>query len=190
MKATNEKTNSLVPIRGCYLSAKGRTIYPNILPDITDGHDATFNSEEIMGRSMPVKVYASSSDRTITWKWKFLNTDRKTYLENLENYNFFKSLTYPIDNPSGPIPYEPPPICTIKCGSILAGDMNTGLDLNVVCTSCRASFPTDVAWTSFSQSDGEDEDFMPLEFSVDLSFAVVYRASNLPGQNRIMRFGG
>lgn len=190
MKATNPQTNGLVPIQGCYLSAKGRTVYPCVLPDLSDKHNATFSSDEIMGRSMPVKSYASSSDRTITWKWKFVNTDRKSFLKNLDDYNFLKSLTYPIDNPSQSIPYEPPPICNIRCGSIFAGTKESGESLNVVCTDCSASFPTDVIWTSFPDGNSEDEDFIPVEFSVDTTFVVVYRASNLPGQNRIMRNGG
>ena len=190
MRATNPQTNRLNPIKGCFLAAKGRTIYPTVLPELTDKHTALYSDEPIMGRSMPVKAYGSSSDRTITWKWKFVNTDRQTYIRNLQDYNFLKSLTYPVDTPSSSIPYEPPPICNIKCGSILSGDMNTSLGLDVVCTDCSASFPVDVAWTSLPSDDSEDEDFFPTEFSVDTTFSVVYRASNLPGQARIMTYGG
>jgi hypothetical protein len=190
MKATNSKTNKLVPIKNCFLSAKGRTVYATVLPELSDKHAASYADEQIMGRSMPVKTYASSSDRTITWKWKFVNTDRETYVKNLEDYNFLKSLTYPIDTPSGPVPYEPPPICNIRCGSIFSGTGDVSLGLDVVCTDCSASFPTDVAWTSYYENEGEDEDFMPIEFSVDTTFSVVYRADNLPGQGRIMTYGG
>jgi hypothetical protein len=190
MRATNSQTNGLVPIGGCFLSARGKTIFPHVLPDISDKHSATFSDEQIMGRSMPVKSYASSSDRTISWKWKFVNTDRESYIRNLEDYNFLKSLTYPIDNPSGSIPYEPPPICQIKCGGILAADKSQGYMLNAICTDCSASFPTDVVWTSFTDSNDGDFEYMPVEFNVDTTFSIVYRASDLPGQSRIMKYGG
>jgi hypothetical protein len=190
MKATSSRTNNLNPIRNCFLSAKGKTVYATVLPELSDKHNASYADEQVMGRSMPVKTYASSGDRVITWKWKFVNTDRASYVRNLEDYNFLKSLTYPVDTPNGPVPYEPPPICNIRCGSIFSGTELMGLGLDVVCTDCSASFPTDVAWTSFSTVDGEDEDFIPMEFSVDTTFSVVYRATNLPGQQRIMTYGG
>lgn len=193
MLSTNLQTNGLAWIKGCYLYAKGRTVYPTVLPELTDKHNATYSDEPIMGRSMPVKSYASSGDRIITWKWKFVNVNRESYLRNLEDYNFLKSLTYPISQPNSPLPYEPPPICNIRCGSIFAGYAQQGLDLNVICTDCSASFPTDVAWTSFSSSvmaEQEELNFMPMEFHVDTTFAVVYKATNLPGQERVMTLGG
>ena len=88
-----------------------------------------------------------------------------------------ESAVYPRDAESGSLaPFIPPPVCRIKCGSLL-GDR----ELCVILRSYSVKFPTDVPW--------DRDTYLPYKFDVDLSWEVVYKSSELPGQGRIIREG-
>jgi len=88
---------------------------------------------------------------------------------------FLQSLTYPRTSTSS-LPFIPPAIAKIKCGSLLGND-----PLCVVLTNYSVKFPTDVPWSETS--------YVPYKFEVDLSFVVVYDSGNLPGAERIITLG-
>jgi hypothetical protein len=180
MATSTINNGDLKNLLGCYLQYKNTTVYPHVLPEISDAHGAQYSDEPVMGRSMPVKVFNAGSDRTISWRWKFVSTSIKRYEENLKNINFLKSLTYPMDETVN-VPFLPPPIVTLKCGALLGST-----PVSAVCTSCNVSYPTDVVWGG---SDSGGTDFLPFEINVETSFSVVYKPSNLPGQERIMKYG-
>jgi hypothetical protein len=73
----------------------------------------------------------------------------------------------------------PPPVCTIKCGKLLADEA-----LCVVLQSYSVKFPTDVAWW-----EGDDGLYCPYKFDVGTTWLTVYTSSDLPYQSRIVSSG-
>lgn len=173
MKATNPD-GTLKNIENCYIKIPNYgTIPMRILPDISDSKSAQYSDEPIIGRSMPMKTYSHSENRTINWTAYFMILKNQDAEKNLMDLRALQSVTYPRDDFE---PYAPPPICAIKCGSIL-GDQ----ELCVVLKTYSVKFPTDVAW---------DENLLvPYKFSVDLTWDVVYSSDDLPGNDRILRGG-
>jgi hypothetical protein len=153
-----------------------------ILPDITDSKSAKYNDEMVMGRSFPIKTYAESDNRSISMKLHFVvwNSnggmfDPGTPLYNLRCLNLIRSAVYPVDSTAAP--YEPPPICKIRCGQLLSNNN----DVCVILKQYSVSFPTDCAWDEVTKC--------PYKFDVDTSWDVVYSTSSLPGQAKIIRDG-
>lgn len=170
-------TGSLNPINDCYIEIPGGDrIVLNNLPDITDSKSAVYNNEAIIGRSFPLYTYSHSADRNISMQLHFFVVDPEDVEANLQHLRLLESAVYPRESTTG-APFEPPPICRLKCGSLLAQDK----ELCVVLQSYSAKFPTEVAW--------DVDHFTPFRFDVDTQWLVVYTSEDLPFQSRIIESG-
>lgn len=147
----------------------------NNLPDISEGKSAVYNNESIMGRSFPLYTYSHSSDRTISIQIHLFITKPGDGRRNLNYLRMIQSATYPREKQGG-ASYLPPPVCTIKCGNLLADQ-----PLCVLLQSYNVKFPPDVAW--------EEETYCPYKFDIDTSWLVVYSSDDLPDQSRIVESG-
>jgi len=168
-------TGTLQYLQDCYISIGGVKIIMNNLPDIGDQHDASYATENGVGRSMPTRTFSNGGDRKISWTAHFIAENESKLTDNLKALRLIEGATYPraiVNN----LPYLPPPICKIKCGKLL-GDY----ELCVVLESYSIKFPTDIPWS--------DNGYIPYKFDVDMSFAVVYDSANLPGAERIISLG-
>ena len=183
MKATNStgNLNFITDSQGnpdCYIRAKignvDKTINMYILPDISDGKQASYADETGIGRSAPLKIFSHGDTRTVGWTAHFHSATKAMSSENLNNLRFLEALVYPDDanQLAGP-----PPIARIKCGGLLGVT-----ELCAVLKSYNVKFPTDVAW--------DPDTFLPIKFDVDMTFEVVYETLNLPGATKILNFGG
>lgn len=175
MKATLPG-GDLVPIPDCYvICGDGNWIDMKILPDISDSKSAAYNDEPIIGRSLPLKTFSHGENRSISWTAHFIVCKSGDAEEILSNLRSIEGCVYPTDT-STATPYEPPPICKIKCGMILGDD-----ELCVVLKSYSVKFPTDIAW--------DEDNYIPYKLDVDMSFEVVYDSNDLPGADRIFTSG-
>ena len=176
MKAT--VNGKLRNIPNCYIKIQGKEIPMNILPDISDGKSAVYNDEPVIGRSFPMKTYSHSDNRSINCTAYFMSTSEDDIENNLMYLRLIESAVYPRDKDFQP--YAPPPVCALKCGSLLDPVMGKikPQDMCAVLKSYSVKFPTDVAW--------HEETNLPYKFSVDMQFDIVYESSSLPGQERIM----
>jgi hypothetical protein len=176
MQATAPGGN-LVEIEDCYIDIGGGTVLTQrILPDISDSKGASYPEEPLMGRSTPLKTYSHSETRTISWTMHFIVCKEEDIHQNLMDLRAICSAVYPLDQ-VGNAPYQPPNLCHIKCGSLLADDA-----LCAAMKSYSVKFPPDVAW--------DEETLLPYKFDVDMSFEVVYDSSELPGADCILATGG
>lgn len=173
MKATNN--GKLNPIPDCTIIISGSPIIMKALPDIGDGKSAVYNSEPIIGRSFPLYTYSHSADRTISVTVHFFIVEPGDGEKNLAALRLIESAVYPQSGDGG-APYKPPPVCTIKCGQILAKQ-----SLCVVLQSYSVKFDPGVAW--------EQGTLCPYRFSVDTTWLVVYTSSDLPFNDRIITTG-
>jgi hypothetical protein len=145
------------------------------LPDLSDAKSASYNDEPIMGRTMPMKTYSHSENRSISLTIHFAATNQDDLSQNLNDLRALESCVYPRTATSG-LPFVPPPVCQIKCGQLLGKSA-----LCVVLKSYSIKFPTDVPW--------DDITYVPYKFDVDTQWDVVYDTANLPGQERILQLG-
>lgn len=190
MPIATDDFGALIPLNNCYIevpNAKGsfETVQMDNLPEISDSKGASYSDEVIIGRAMPLKTYSHSENRVITTKINFfIYTSQQGAMGsaryNLAKIRLLQSACYPVTDPmqSLSVPYAPPPICKLKCGSILADQSK---DLCVVLVNYSTSYPTDVAWDS--------ETGLPYKVTMDCTWHVVYRNSDLPGQSRIITEG-
>lgn len=155
-----------------------RWIIMNNLPEISDSKTAVYNSEGIIGRSVPMYSYSHSADRVINFQIHFFIVDKDDEFKNLSDLRAIQSAVYPRQGQSG-LPYKPPPICKLKCGHLVS----TGEWVCVVLQSYSVRFPTEVAWET------QESTFCPYRFDVDTSWLVVYSSASLPDQNRIINSG-
>jgi hypothetical protein len=121
MKAT--VNCNLKPICGCYIQLpflKDKLVM-KVLPDISDSKSATYNDEPVIGRSFPVKTFSHGDNRTISWTATFITTQRSDVQKNLDAMRAIEAAVYPRTSGGG-TPYQPPPICKLKCGKLLADD--------------------------------------------------------------------
>lgn len=176
MPAATDQTGKLQPINCSITVPSVGQLKPRILPEITDRKSATYNDENIIGRSFPVKTYAHSDNRVITMKWHIVIVDAATQQEAVQQLHAFQSCVYPGPG-QGSSPYTPPAICTIDCGQILSPGSQGG-SLCVVLKDYSVSYPTDVAW--------DETLLMPNKFDIDLTWEVVYASSQLPGSDKII----
>ena len=147
----------------------------NILPDISDTKNASYSPETVIGRSSPINTYSHSEARTISWTLHLIAADLQDIDKNLLTLRELEACVYP-QTATGKTTYQPPPICKIRCGSLLADD-----ELCVILKSYSVKFPTDTIW--------DDTTYMPYKLDIDLSFEVVYDSAYLPGADRIFRSG-
>jgi hypothetical protein len=166
----------LIELDQCYVDipAYGKVIM-RVLPEIGDSKSASYNDEPIMGRAFPLKTYSHSENRSVSMTIHFITITKSDIDENKRALRALESAVYPRDQGGGP--FIPPPICKIKCGKTLADD-----ELCVVLRSYSVKFSTDSVW--------DEEQYIPYNFDVETTWEVVYRSSNLPGQDRILSTGG
>lgn len=177
-KATNP-LGSLVEIENCYINIPGAgKITMRILPEISDSKSASYNDEPLIGRSFPLKTFSHGENRVISMQLHYVVTSRADILNNLKELRWLESAVYTRDSQSG-LPFVPPPVCTVKCGEILAKE-----DLCVVLKSYDVKFPTNVSWDKDAFNT-----LCPYQFDVNTQWEVVYMSSQLPGQNRIAQSG-
>jgi hypothetical protein len=167
----------LINLADCYIEIPGYSdqIKFNVLPDISDSKSAAYNDEPIIGRSFPLKTYSHSENRAISMQIHLIVTKKADIYSNLRTLRAIQSATYPKDRDSS-APYLPPPVCKLKCGKLLADDA-----LCVILKSYSVKFPPDVIW--------DEDTYTPYKFDIDTSWEVVYRNSDLPGQERILGSG-
>lgn len=168
----------LINLDDCYIfvPTRGR-IRLHALPDITDSKSASYNDEPIIGRSFPLKTFSHSENRSISMQVHFFVRKSSDVPLNILNLRSLESCVYPRDSASGSsAPFVPPPVCRLKCGELLGSR-----ELCVILKSYSVKFPTDVPW--------DEEFFVPFKFDVDLTWEVVYKTSELPGQARILQQG-
>ena len=174
MKAT-QPGGPLIALADCYVIVPGyQKIQFDNLPDISDTKSADYSDENAIGRASPMKTYQHSSKRAISLQIHLIVTRPEDVTRNLEIMRVLDSAVYPREG-SG-FPFIPPPICRLKCGFLLADE-----DLCVVLMSYNVKFPTEVSW--------DERTFTPFKFDIDTSWEVVYRSSDLPGQERIINLG-
>lgn len=179
----------LQPLDKCYIKIKSKTIQFKSIPDISDQKSAEYTDEAVIGRASPMKTYSHSGKRTINLELYFYITEANDPTTNLENLRWIASACYPEDisggggpgapvqaNGQGGVPFIPPPVCKLRCGDLLATQ-----DLCVVLMSYSVKFPRDVAF--------DEDTYCPWFFQVSTSWEVVYKSSDLPGQDRIVQFG-
>lgn len=177
-RATNLVGN-LERIEDCYIRVGEDIIYAYVLPTLGDGHQATYNSETGIGRSIPTKTFQSGSDRTISVEWQFFAEGEGKLLGNLYYYRLLTSCTYPVDLPQGAsVPFLPPKIVKIKCGRLLGDE-----ELCCVVNSVNVNWPTDGPWSSLEYG------YIPYKFSLTINLSVVYNSADLPGAARILSLG-
>ena len=183
MKATNPG-GSLVEMTQCYIKiGNTRPIYMKVLPEISDSKRATYTDESVIGRAFPMKTYSHSDNRVITWTIHFVASSGKELDENIDRLRLIESAVYP-RRPKNLFPYQPPPICQLKCGMTLAET-----PLCAILENYSVKFPTDVAWSNSkapNEATSGPEKFMPYKFDVDLSFHVVYDSNNLPSHEDML----
>lgn len=173
-KATNSN-GILQEIEDCYIQiSKSIKIPMRITPDISDGKGATYGDETAIGRSFPIKTFSSGENRSISWTAHFIVCEKGDIEKNLGYLRQIQSLVYPRD--PGSVPYAPPPVCNLRCGKLLGEE-----DVCAVLKNYSVKFPPDVPWDS--------ETKLPYKFSVDMSWDIVYKTNNLPGQERILLRG-
>jgi len=190
MKATR-KYGDLEAIPDCTLSIPvtpegGGAATPTdiefyILPDISDSKGASYNDENLIGRSNPIKTYSHSENRSISVEIHFIALKREHIERNLEWLRTIQSAVYPRDG-SGGAPYLPPPICHFKCGQLLGQE-----GVCVILKNYSVKFPTDVPWATVQV--GGITSLLPYKFDVSTTWEVVYASSKLPGQHRIVDEG-
>jgi len=193
-------TGNILPIENCFIEIPGFTggdnggakIIFKILPEITDSKSASYNDEPILGRSMPLKTYSHSENRTITMNVHFIVTEKEDIIKNLSALRAIESAVYPREElGTQNNPFLPPPVCKVQCGELLAGTSNPELGgspapLCVVLKSYSINFPVNVPW----DADGDNPTYLPYRFSMSLAWDVVYTSNDLPGQEKILQTGG
>lgn len=178
-KATSP-SGRLIPIDNCKLSIPGYSdIVVTNLPDIGDSKNAVYDGTNIIGRSSPLHTYHYSDTRNISIQFHFFITTSSgsgSAEQNLNDCRAIMSCAYPRAG-SGGAPFSPPPICTFRCGNLLAVDQ----DLCLVLQQYSIKWPTDVAW--------DLDTYCPYKFDIDTNWMVVYTSPDLPDQSRILKSG-
>jgi hypothetical protein len=147
----------------------------NNLPEISDSKTASYNDETVIGRASPLKTYAQSDNRSISFQMTFFVAEPLDIQKNISHLRALQSAAYPRDGANG-APFIPPPVCRMKCGALLSVG-----ELCVILKQYSVKFPTEVAW--------DESTLVPFKFTVDTTWDVVYRSSDLPGQQRIFSLG-
>lgn len=168
-------------IDDCYIKVGDFKMMMYIMPEISDSHSATYNTQNGTGRSLPTYTFSYGADRAISWTIHFYADTQKRLLWNLDMLRLLESLTYPRTTTRN-MPFVPPQIVKIKCGEVLGS-----YEICAVVESYSVKFPADVQWSMPSYTGGKS--YIPYKFDVDLSMKVVYDAGTLPGAERIITDG-
>lgn len=163
-------------IENCYISVPGYgPIKLNNLPEISDSKSAVYNDEPVPGRTMPLKTYSHSDNRTISMSLHFFVVKKEDIEDIIYKIRALESAVYPRKG-DGSAPFYPPPICQVKCGRILSEQ-----EICVILRSYSTRWPTDVAW--------DKESLVPFRVDIDLSWETVYASDELPNQDTILNLG-
>lgn len=178
-RATNA-IGALRPIDNCYINIPGAGIIRFYsLPDISDSKSAQYNPEPIIGRSNPLITFSYSEARNISISIHLFVDTNDSIERNLSYMRWLESAVYTRDSAAG-APFVPPPVCAIKCGHLIAKDV----EVCAVLKQYSVKFPTDVAWDSDLYKT-----LCPYKFDIDTTWEVVYSSDDLPGQQNIVRLG-
>lgn len=156
----------------------------NNLPDIGDSKSAVYNNEPIIGRSVPLYTFSHSGDRTISLQIHLFVIEPQDAEQNLQILRIVQSAIYPQEDSNKVFPYLPPPVCRLKCGSLLTSGSE---HLCVVLQSYNVKFPTEVAWHDSDYTGSST--YCPYRFDIDTTWLVVYSSEDLPYQSRIVTSG-
>jgi hypothetical protein len=161
-------------------------IFFNILPKISDSHASNFNDESIMGRSMPLKTYASGGVRAINIEISYLIVDEQVDPQRIwAELKAIQACTYPQDGGANiGAPFLPPFICRLKCGHMIGKN-----GIFAVLRNYSVNFPTDVAWYWDNNDQANETIRLPFYFTISTSWEAVYRTIDLPGAQRILDDG-
>lgn len=172
-------SGDLIPLKDCYINIGlgGEEIPMKISPEISDSKSATYADENAIGRSFPFKNYSYSDNRTISWTAHFIVCKEGDQADLMRYLRAIEACTYPITEETNGAPYNPPPICQIRCGSLL----DTDGDLCCVLKSYSVKYDTSIPW--------DEDDFTPYKLDIDMQFEVVNDNSKLPGAEQIMSLG-
>ena len=166
----------LIPIQDCWIYIPNYDQFiMHALPDISDAKSASYSDEPIIGRAFPIKTYSYSENRSISMQIHLFVRKKADVSINLRILKGLQSCVYPRDG-NGQAPYIPPPICQIKVGDLLGNE-----PLCVILKNYSVRFPTDVPW--------DEDTYTTWKFDIDTNWDVVYKSSDLPGQERIIKFG-
>jgi hypothetical protein len=183
MQATTA-TGILKDIPNCYIKIANTNYNMYIMPDISDSHTSNFSAQNGIGRSLPTYNYSNGGDRPVSWTVHLYADTQERLIYNLLFLRNLESCTYPRNSDAQFMPFVPPLILQIKCGSVLGDE-----PLSVVLENYSVKFPTDVQWSNDITIGGKNYGSIPYKLDVDLTFKVVYDSLYLPGQERIAVFG-
>jgi hypothetical protein len=164
------------PIEDCFIMALGKKVTMHVLPEIGDGGGATYSDETAMGRSAPIKTFANSDNRSISWDITFITTDNATMRQNIQDMFFIESLRLPIARREG-IFTTPPPIATLKCGRLLTAD---GSNVCAILKSYSVKFDTSVPWNT---EGNPQNSYWPSKVILSTQWEAIDACANLPTQN-------
>jgi hypothetical protein len=180
MNATSS-SGKLVPILNCYLRIGAQNIegenplYFNNIPDLGDSKSASYNAEGVIGRAAPINTYANSDNRSISLSINLFVQDITDCKKNLRILRRIQSAVYPRSGLNSPgAPYFPPPVCQLKCGSLLSEK-----PICCIMKDYNAKFPTDVPW--------DEETLCPYRLEISMTFEAVYASQDLPNNDLILQ---
>jgi len=176
MPKATQPGGPLISLKDCYVTVPScGKIEFYVLPEISDTKNAEYSDESAIGRASPMKTYQYSGKRGISLQIHLIVTAPGDVQKNLNILRCLESAVYPREGTGG-APFIPPPICRLKCGKLLADN-----ELCVILMQYSVKFPTEVAW--------DESTFTPYKFDIDTTWEVVYKSSDLPGQDRIINLG-
>jgi len=192
-------SGDLIPIEDCFIrvpvptgstAANSQIIELKALPDISDSKSASYNDEPIIGRATPIKTYSHSDNRVISMTLHFFIVKEEDIQGNLETLRLLESIVYPRDPQNRSTPFSPPPVCGLRCGDLLAKN----IEVTAILKNYSVRFPTEVPWATSEGGVGSGgnpgmQPYTPWQFDVSTNWEVVYTSERLPGQDRIIDTG-
>jgi hypothetical protein len=193
-RATTQGVGTLRIIPDCFLKIpRIGEIKFTAMPAITDSKGASYNPQNIIGRSMPLLTYSHSEVRTIGLEIPLMSTGSQdsgpaggglvpgTVGSNLRILRAVQSTLYPANKGENGAPYAPPVVCELRCGRMLAGGPGSSKSVCVVCTKCSVKYDKNLPF--------DPKTLLPHKFTISTNWNVVYSSSDLPGKDRIFEEG-
>jgi hypothetical protein len=179
--ATNISDGDLRFVPECFLLVEGVVggsirVDFRALPEISDSKSVRYSDQPIQGRAAPVKTYAYSENRTISFTMHIYVTKQEDIRINLGIIRLIDSLAHPQYENS----YLPPRVARLKCGKLLSEDE---LGVPVVLKSYEIQYDNSVQWFW----DEGTQTYMPLHVAIPCQFDVVYSWTSLPGAESVLR---
>lgn len=145
------------------------------LPEIGESKGAEYSDQPIQGRAAPVKTYAGSSNRTISFVMHLYVTTEQDIFRNLVTIRRIASLVHPEYNNT----YLPPRVARLKCGRLLSDDPD---GVPVVLKNYDITYETEIQWF-YSENF---QTYMPLHVAINTEWDVVYSWTSLPGADDVL----